>query len=148
MSELDEHESAVTYGFIVVTGSGVLLGTLKGTRHQVLYERGVTLPKKHSKGGQSRERFARLREELNNGRSLGQAVDEGFRRAWMSIRDSHVTTLLGALILYIFTTSIVKGFALTLGIGVLMSLFSSIIITRAFLNLTVRPFFEKFKWLF
>ena len=63
MSELDEHESAVTYGFIVVTGSGVLLGTLKGTRHQVLYERGVTLPKKHSKGGQSRERFARLREE-------------------------------------------------------------------------------------
>ena len=92
--------------------------------------------------------FARLREELKAGRTLQQAVDEGFRRAWMSIRDSHVTTLLGALVLYIFTTSIVKGFALTLGIGVLMSLFSSIIVTRAFLNLAVKPIFERFKWLF
>src|SRR3989344_3814759 len=77
--------------------------------------------------------FARLREELKAGKSLKQSVQEGFERAWFSIRDSHVTTLLGALILYLFTTSIVKGFALTLGIGVAMSLFTSIVITRAFM---------------
>lgn len=92
--------------------------------------------------------FARLREELAAGRTLPQAVHEGFRRAWYSIRDSHVTTLLGALVLYIFTTSIVKGFALTLGIGVLVSLFSSIIVTRAFMNRVISPWFADKKWLF
>lgn len=92
--------------------------------------------------------FARLKEELNAGRTLPQAVQEGFRRAWFSIRDSHVTTLLGALVLYIFTTSIVKGFALTLGIGVLVSLFSSIIVTRGFMNLLIGPWFAKRKRLF
>ncbi len=92
--------------------------------------------------------FARLREELKAGRTLHQAVHEGFRRAWYSIRDSHVTTLLGAAVLYIFTTSIVKGFALTLGIGVLISLFSSIVVTRAFMNLTIGSWFANKKWLF
>ncbi len=92
--------------------------------------------------------FARLREELKAGRTLQQSVHEGFRRAWYSIRDSHVTTLLGAFILYVFTTSIVKGFALTLGIGVLVSLFSSIVVTRAFMNLILGPRAEKHKWLF
>lgn len=92
--------------------------------------------------------FARLREELKAGRTLQQAVNEGFRRAWYSIRDSHVTTLLGALVLYLFTTSIVKGFALTLGLGVLISLFSSIVVTRGFMNLMVGPRLEKFKRLF
>lgn len=92
--------------------------------------------------------FARLREELKAGRTLPQSVHEGFRRAWYSIRDSHVTTLLGAAVLYIFTTSIVKGFALTLGIGVLMSLFSSIIVTRGFMNLATGSWFANKKWLF
>lgn len=92
--------------------------------------------------------FARLREELAAGRTLQQSVQEGFRRAWYSIRDSHVTTLLGALVLYIFTTSIVKGFALTLGIGVVVSLFSSIIVTRAFVNRVIGPWFSEKKWLF
>ncbi|MDO8584113.1 MAG: protein translocase subunit SecD, partial [bacterium] len=92
--------------------------------------------------------FARLREELAAGRTLPQAVHEGFHRAWYSIRDSHVTTLLGSAVLYIFTTSIVKGFALTLGIGVLLSLFSSLIVTRAFMNLAIGSWFAKKKWLF
>ena len=92
--------------------------------------------------------FARLREELAAGRTLQQSVHEGFRRAWYSIRDSHVTTLLGAFILYAFTTSIVKGFALTLGIGVLVSLFSSLVVTRGFLNLILGPRAEKHRWLF
>ncbi|MDO8676809.1 MAG: protein translocase subunit SecD, partial [Candidatus Azambacteria bacterium] len=81
-------------------------------------------------------------------KSLSQSFNEGFRRAWYSIRDSHVTTILGALILYIFSTSVVKGFALTLGIGVLMSLFSSIVVTKSFLRLFIGPKLEKSHWLF
>ncbi len=92
--------------------------------------------------------FARMREELKAGRTLSQAFHEGFRRAWLSIRDSHVTTLLGALILYMFTTSIVKGFALTLGIGVLLSLVTSIIITRSLLRAFLGDWFEKHRGLF
>lgn len=92
--------------------------------------------------------FARLREELHAGRTLSVAKHEAFRRAWLSIRDSHVTTLLGAFILYIFTTSIVKGFALTLGIGVLTSLLTATVVTRSILALFVRPAFEKRPWLF
>ena len=92
--------------------------------------------------------FARMREELKAGRTLSQAVNEGFRRAWLSIRDGHVTTLLGALVLYIFTTSIVKGFALTLGIGVLTSLFTAIIVTRYLLDFFIGGFFERNKKLF
>ena len=92
--------------------------------------------------------FARMREELKAGKGLNQAMHEGFSRAWLSVRDSHVTTLLGALILYLFTTSIVKGFALTLGIGVLTSLFTATIVTRKFLYLFVGPRSEKIRWLF
>lgn len=92
--------------------------------------------------------FARMREELKAGKGLNQAMHEGFSRAWFSVRDSHVTTLLGALILYLFTTSIVKGFALTLGIGVLTSLFTATIVTRRFLYLFVGPRYEKLRWLF
>lgn len=92
--------------------------------------------------------FARMREELKAGKSLSSGVHEGFRRAWLSIRDSHVTTLLGALILYMFTTSIVKGFALTLGVGVLVSLFTATSVTRVMLEIFVGSRTEKRKWLF
>lgn len=92
--------------------------------------------------------FARMREELASGRPLGQAVHDGFHRAWYSIRDSHVTTILGAAVLYIFSTSVVKGFALTLGIGVLVSLFTATVIARTFLIAILGPKLEKRKWLF
>lgn len=92
--------------------------------------------------------FARMREELKQGKSLTSAFQEGFRRAWLSIRDSHVTTLLGALVLYLFTTSTVKGFALTLAVGVLISLFSAITVTRSFLGSIIGPKLEKHRWLF
>lgn len=92
--------------------------------------------------------FARMKEELRAGKSLQQAFAEGFRRAWLSIRDSHVTTMIGAMGLYAFTTSIIKGFALTLGIGVIASLLTSIVVTRAFMQLTITSWFEKRKWLF
>ncbi len=92
--------------------------------------------------------FARMKEELKAGKGLNLAMHEGFSRAWLSVRDSHVTTLLGALILYAFTTSIVRGFALTLGIGVLTSLFTATIVTRKLLYLFVGPRSEKVRWLF
>ena len=92
--------------------------------------------------------FSRMREELKLGKTLNQAIHEGFSRAWLSIRDGHITTLIGAVVLYIFTTSIVKGFALTLGIGVLTSLFTAIVISRAFLEWFTGPWFENKKGLF
>jgi preprotein translocase subunit SecD len=92
--------------------------------------------------------FARMKEELASGKSVNQAVREGFRRAWLSIRDSHVTTLLSALVMYAFTTSIVKGFALTLGIGAVISLFTATIVTRSMLSALVGQWSEKVRWLF
>jgi len=92
--------------------------------------------------------FARLKEELATGKSVQQSVQEGFRRAWLSIRDSHVTTLLSAFVLYAFTTSIVKGFALTLGIGAIVSLLTATIVTRTILQAFVRPSLEKYRWIF
>jgi len=81
--------------------------------------------------------FERLKEELKTGKALGSAVDEAFKRAWTSIRDGNVSTLITCVILVWFGSSMIKGFALTLGIGVLMSMFSAIVITRQFLRLTV-----------
>ncbi|TSC74703.1 MAG: preprotein translocase subunit SecD [Parcubacteria group bacterium Gr01-1014_44] len=92
--------------------------------------------------------FARLKEELALGKSVSAAVNEAFRRAWLSIRDSHVTTLLSAFVLYAFTTSIVKGFALTLGIGAVVSLFTATVVTRILLLNFVGQWSEKYKWLF
>jgi len=92
--------------------------------------------------------FERMREEIEEGKSLLYAGEQGFRRAWYSIRDSHMTTLIGALVLYIFTTSVVKGFALTLGIGVLASLFTATFITRENLKFFLKPKWEKHRRLF
>lgn len=92
--------------------------------------------------------FARMREELKAGKTLTQSMEEGFKRAWLSVRDSHVTTLIGALVLYMFTTSMVKGFALTLGIGVLVSLFTATIVTRKILLLFAGQRWEKKRWMF
>lgn len=78
--------------------------------------------------------FERIKEELREGKSLDVALFEGFRRAWTSIRDSNVSSLITAFILYWFGTSLVKGFALTLGIGVLVSMFSAISASRLFLK--------------
>jgi protein-export membrane protein SecD len=77
--------------------------------------------------------FERIKEELRAGRTVIDATKLGFSRAWMSIRDSNISNLLTALILFWFGTSLIKGFALTLGIGVLVSMFSAIILTRVFL---------------
>ncbi len=91
--------------------------------------------------------FARLREELHKGKPLGMALEEGFRRAWPSIRDSNSMTIITSVILIMFTTSVVKGFAVTLIIGVLLSMFSAIVITRNFLKLIPVDWLEKKRWL-
>ena len=77
--------------------------------------------------------FERLKEELRFGKSLEEAIREGFDRAWTSIRDSNVSSIITSLILYWFGTSMVKGFALTLAIGILISMFSAISVTRTLL---------------
>ncbi len=78
--------------------------------------------------------FERVKEELRSGRSIADAVHAGFSRAWFSIRDSNTSNIITALILFWFGTSLIKGFALTLGMGVLISLFSAITVTRIFLS--------------
>lgn len=79
--------------------------------------------------------FERLREELRLGKPLGTAVEEGFKRAWPSIRDSNISSLITCLILIWFGSSIIKGFAITLGIGILISMLSAITVTRTLLRL-------------
>ncbi|MDP3900830.1 MAG: protein translocase subunit SecD [bacterium] len=74
--------------------------------------------------------FSRMREEMREGRELHLALSEGFRRAWPSIRDGNLTTLLVALILFWFGTSFVQGFALTLSLGIVLSMVSSMVLTR------------------
>ncbi|MBI3161654.1 MAG: protein translocase subunit SecD, partial [Chloroflexi bacterium] len=88
--------------------------------------------------------FERIKEELRNGRTLIQSVDQGWIRAWPSIWESNVTTLITSLILYwfgsTFGATIVKGFSLTLALGVGISLFTAIFITRSLLAFTLQTF--------
>jgi protein-export membrane protein SecD len=91
--------------------------------------------------------FERMKEELKAGKSLGGAIEEGFKRAWTSIRDSNVSSLITCLILFWFGTSVIKGFALTLAIGILISLFSAITVTRTFLRLAGETRLKKWEWM-
>jgi preprotein translocase subunit SecD len=83
--------------------------------------------------------FERMKEELRNGKSLLQSMDLGWQRAWPSIRDSNISTLLTCAILFWFGSTygatIVKGFSLTLAIGIVISLFTAILVTRTLLRL-------------
>jgi preprotein translocase subunit SecD len=96
--------------------------------------------------------FERMKEELRAGRNLRNAVDTGFSRAWPSIRDSNAATLITCGILFFFGNtfgaSIVKGFAVTLALGVAVSLFTAILVTRSILHLFLDriDFSEKHSW--
>lgn len=85
--------------------------------------------------------FERIKEEIRAGRSLAAAVEAGFNRAWTAIRDSNITTFIACIVLFwlggTFGAMIVRGFALTLFIGVALSMFTAIIVTRTFLRLVV-----------
>ncbi|MGP9796468.1 protein translocase subunit SecD [Halomonas sp. 86] len=80
--------------------------------------------------------FERIREELRNGLSIQQAIHAGYERAFTSIVDANITTLLVAIILFSIGTGPVKGFAVTLSIGILTSMFTALMVTRALVNLT------------
>lgn len=77
--------------------------------------------------------FERIKEEMKKGSLVSEAISKGFDRAWSSIRDSNISSLLTATILFWFGTTLIQGFALMLGMGVLVSLFSAIMVTRIFL---------------
>jgi len=97
--------------------------------------------------------FERMKEEFRTGRALGAAIEAGFNRAWTAIRDSNVTTIIVCIILYWLGSSIVAsapvmGFALTLFIGVAVSMFTAIIVTRTLLRLFVGTRLAQRTWLF
>jgi protein-export SecD/SecF family membrane protein len=81
--------------------------------------------------------FERIREELRTGKSVKTAVKAGFHNAMSSIIDSNLTTIISSLVLYFFGSGPVKGFALTLLIGVVLSMFTAIVVVRALMNLAV-----------
>lgn len=91
--------------------------------------------------------FSRTREELKAGKSVRQAVDDGFKRAWPSIRDGNVSIIITCLILMFFGTSAVQGFGTTLFIGTAISLFSAIVITHTLFVIILGDWMEKRTWL-
>lgn len=87
--------------------------------------------------------FERTKEELALGKTTGLAIEDGFKRAWPSIRDSNFSSLITCLILYYGTSGLVRGFAVTLAIGIIISMFTAITVTRTFLRLSIGTFIEK-----
>lgn len=91
--------------------------------------------------------FERVREELTSGKNTADAIQEGFARAWLSIRDSNISSMITAVILFWFGTSLIKGFALVFGLGVLVSMITAISVSRTFLlalGLDSKTGFKKF----
>ena len=80
--------------------------------------------------------FERVKEEMRSGQSLYDSLLVGFDRAWPSIRDANISSLISAAILFWFGTSLIRGFALTFGLGVLVSMITAITVTRYFLVAT------------
>jgi len=91
--------------------------------------------------------FSRMKEELKAGKSVSESVSEGCDRAWPSIRDGHFTALIVMVILYMFGTSFIKAFAFALILGILLNLFSSMVISRIFLEFIASWKIGKIKWL-
>ena len=92
--------------------------------------------------------FERQREETMQGKDFTESWRQGFKRAWPSIRDGNLTTLITSGILYFIGTGMVKGFALTLTLGILMSMFTAMVINRQFLKWFEGGRLEKYRWLF
>jgi preprotein translocase subunit SecD len=91
--------------------------------------------------------FERTREELSFGKGAIKSIKEGFRRAWPSIRDGHVSTLLTTFILVGLGTGFVKGFAVILSLGVLLSLFTAVVLVRITTTFFIGEWMEKHPWL-
>ncbi len=88
--------------------------------------------------------FSRMKEEIDKGAPAQSFINEGFKRTFSSILDSNISTLITCLILYFMTSGLVKGFAVTLGIGILVSMFSAIVVTKTLLSILVNTRFEKY----
>lgn len=91
--------------------------------------------------------FERVKEELRLGKTVKSAIDSGVKHAWVSIRDSNVSTIITCVILAWFGVGIIKGFAITLGLGVLVSMFSAIVVTRMLLYLVLSKKIGRKMWL-
>lgn len=91
--------------------------------------------------------FERTKEEVRRGRNILSAIEEGFKRAWTSILDGNMSSIITALILVEMGTGFVKGFAVTLIIGVLASMFTAVVITRTILRFILGPWIEDKMWL-
>ncbi|MGC8461663.1 MAG: protein translocase subunit SecD [Candidatus Dormibacteria bacterium] len=88
--------------------------------------------------------FERIRDELRHGRRLVLAVESGFRRAFPAIRDSNFSTIIACLVLWVFGNDVVKGFALTLGLGVMVSFFTAVVIVQILFRIALSlPFGKK-----
>ena len=92
--------------------------------------------------------FERMKEELRKGKTLDRAVEDGFSRAWLSVRDSNFSSLITTFILGYFGSSIIRGFAITLALGILVSMFTAITVTRTFLRLLVGHNLLVHHWLY
>lgn len=90
----------------------------------------------------------RFKEEVRSGRDFSAAIDEGFKRAWNAIRDGNLTTLIAAGVLFWFSSSFIKGFAVTLSIGVLLSMFTAVFVTRIYMKALIQMGFMNKPWLF
>ncbi|MDB4940118.1 MAG: protein-export rane protein SecD, preprotein translocase subunit SecD [Candidatus Doudnabacteria bacterium] len=92
--------------------------------------------------------FERTKEELRLGKDVPQALEDGFNRAWLSIRDSNASSLITTAILYMFGTPAIKSFAETLAIGIIISLFTAITVTKTFLRMFIGHNILAHPWLF
>ena len=78
--------------------------------------------------------FERVKEELRAGKTVRSSIDSGFHRAFTAIFDSNVTTMIAAVVLYVLGSGTIVGFAMTLGIGIVISMFTALTVTRFLLN--------------
>lgn len=91
--------------------------------------------------------FERTKEEIRGGRTIANSLDEGFKRAWTSIRDGNISSLLTATILYLMGTGFVKGFAASLFLGVVVSMFTAVVITRTMLKFIISDWIHGRTWM-
>jgi len=92
--------------------------------------------------------FERLREELWDKKEVQQAINTAFHRAWTAVLDSHVTTFIGAVVMYYYGSSSVKGFGLTLALGTFVSLITAVFVTRVFVDLLSKNKIVNSRWLY
>ncbi len=92
--------------------------------------------------------FERIKEEIKRGRDLNSSIKEGYRRAWPSIFDGNLSTIITAVVLILFGSGFVQGFATVLVLGIILSMFTAIVITKIFLNLLTNNWFNKHKAVF